>query len=117
MKPIRENRNTGSRPWVSTLSLLGAAALLSSASPMANAAGVPAFTTLEPGKTRVIGQEIPINIVLVGYEEGAGAREINSAALLAELPATYRPIVRNPAFYGILQPLGLEYTYAYNVVF
>ena len=117
MKTIRNGRNLGARHWVSTLSLVGVLALLISASQTANSAGAPVFTTLEPGKTRVIGQEIPINIVLVGYEPGAGAREIDTAALLAQLPEIYRPIARVPAFYGVSQPLGLNYSYAYNVVF
>jgi hypothetical protein len=113
---IRVNPNSGARPWVKTLSLLGALALLTTASPTANAAGLT-FITLEPGKTRVISQEIPVNIVLVGYEEGTGARDIDTAALLAQLPETYRPVNRAAFWYGTLQPLGLNYSYRYNVVF
>ena len=113
---MHEIQNPRARHWVRALSLLGALALVTSASQTANG-GTPTFTTLEPGKTRVITQQIPINIVLVGYEAGAGARDVNTATLLAELPSTYRPIVRDSVYYGVTQPLGLSYSYAYNVRF
>ena len=116
MTTSRADQNCGAKPWVRTLSLLGALALFTTVNLTAAAAGALAFTTLEPGKTRVIQQEIPVNIVLVGYEEGVGARDIDTTALLAQLPAAYRPVNRAAGFYGNLQPLGLNYSYRYNVV-
>ena len=48
------------------------------------AAGMPAFSTLQPGGFRTIRQALTVNVVFVGYRPGAGAREI---ALLREVPA------------------------------
>lgn len=81
-------------------------------------AQVPALTTLQPGAFRVIPQNLPVNIVFVGYEEGAGPRDINRAAFLAPLASTSRPRVFMPNYrYGIVKDLGLSFNYQYNLVF
>src|SRR5262245_34767788 len=40
----------------------------------------PALTTLKPGGFREITQNLKVNVVFVGYEPGAGSRDINEAA-------------------------------------
>lgn len=69
---------------------------------------------LEPGKFVTFEQEIPINLVFVGYEED----QVNTGEVLDVLPAAYDPIVRYPEFYGLHgRPLGLHFDFAYNTVF
>ena len=40
----------------------------------------PSLNTLEPGGFRDIEQDLAINVVFVGYEQGAGSQEIDEAA-------------------------------------
>jgi len=59
-----------------------------------------------------------VNIVLVGYEDGTGPRDINLPVFRAGLSNTHRPRVRIPASaYGVIEDLGLSFRYQYNVVF
>jgi hypothetical protein len=56
-------------------------------------------------------------VVFVGYEEGAGAQEIDQAAFLGELPSTYHTVNRYPKLYGLPAELGVNFNYDYNLVF
>jgi hypothetical protein len=78
---------------------------------------LPPLGTLAPGAFRTITQNLPINIVFVGYKQGAGPRDIDDAAFRAQLPASYDTIKRFPAFYGLLQRMGILFNYQYNVVY
>jgi hypothetical protein len=77
----------------------------------------PALATLEPGGFTQIQQTLDVNIVFVGYETGGGNLGIDLTAFGRVLPATYRPIHRYPAFYGIRQEMGLEFSFDYHSVF
>jgi len=77
----------------------------------------PALSTLDPGGFLNIEQDLTINVVFVGYEEGAGYQEIDETTFRGELPAAYRTINRYPYFYGDLQYLGVDFNYDYNVVY
>ncbi|MCG8350486.1 MAG: hypothetical protein MI924_22190 [Chloroflexales bacterium] len=71
------------------------------------------FQGLKPGEHVEFTQDIPINLVFVGYH----ADQIDETALRAELPATYKPVVRYPRFYGVTgRDMGLQYTYRYNII-
>jgi hypothetical protein len=75
----------------------------------------PVLSTLEPGGFRDIAQDLTVNVVFVGYEAGA---EIDEAAFLGELPATYRPINVYPSIWkGYKEFLGLTFNYDYNLVY
>ncbi len=79
----------------------------------ASASG-PLPAGLEPGEFVVYNQEVPVNLVFVGYEPA----HIDEAALLAELPATYDPLVRIPQFYGLPgRPVGLHFDFVYDFVY
>jgi hypothetical protein len=79
----------------------------------ATALGASPVRNLKPGTIETFEQTVPINIVLVGFDEEV----VNSAALLQELPAVYEPVVRFPRFYGIEgRDLGLRYSYDYNII-
>lgn len=73
----------------------------------------PGLSTLDPGGFHDIAQDLTINVVFVGYEMGA---DINPAAFLADLPATYRTVNRYPSFYQGNEYLGLTFNYDYNLV-
>jgi hypothetical protein len=93
---------------VATLPGLAALALL-----VAPAAASPAAPPgLQPGKVVVQQLEIPVRIVLVGFEDQA----VDERALVRSLPRTYRPVARYPRFHGRGRPLGLEYRFRYDVV-
>jgi len=72
------------------------------------------FAVLRPGKHVTFQQNIPINVIFIGYERSS----IDRKALRQALPATYTPIVRYPAFYGVSgRDLGLKYKIHYNITF
>ena len=58
-----------------TLSTLMALIVLSVSSTGVTHAATPTFTTLQPGQFREINQNLKVNIVLVGYHQGAGPRD------------------------------------------
>lgn len=70
----------------------------------------PTLTTLQPGGFRTLQQNLEINVVLVGFDP------VDTAAFESQLPQTYRTILRYPAFYGIQQFLGNDFTFDYNFV-
>lgn len=84
---------------------------------LAAPAAPPELDILDPGGFINLEQELDINVVFVGYEEGDGPRDINEADFLAELPEEYRTINRFPSFYLGNQFLGVDFTYDYNVVY
>jgi len=77
----------------------------------------PILSTPDPGGFQDIEQELTINVVFVGYEQGNGYQEIDEAAFLSELPSTYRTVNRYPSFYSGNEFLGLTFTYDYNLVY
>jgi len=81
------------------------------AAPAGAAPPGPALQTLAPGAFREIPQGLTVNIVFVGFPAG-----IDTAALTAALPATYKAIHRYPDFYGLRQFVGNKFTFNYNVV-
>lgn len=83
----------------------------------------PEFTTLRPGQFQEINQNLEVNIVFVGYEQGSGARDINEAMFRAGLPNRYRAIVITPSLYVPSNEEddqiwnGNSYGYNYNLVY
>jgi hypothetical protein len=71
------------------------------------------FLHLNPGGLSDLPETIPVNIVFVGYETPL----IDQSSFLSALPETYRPIVRSRYPYGIVEELGLQYGFSYNVTF
>jgi hypothetical protein len=80
-------------------------------------AAVPAMAThggLQPGEQITLEQNVPVNLVFIGYDQGS----IDEGALLGELPGTYTPLVRFPQFYGLPgRDVGLDFTFDYNIHF
>jgi hypothetical protein len=77
------------------------------------AAKVPKFQELHPGEFTTLRKEVPIKIALVGFDEA----DVNEDELLAQLPATYNPVVRYPQFYGLNgRDLGLSFEFEYDII-
>lgn len=83
----------------------------------AGKAAPPTLSTLEPGGFRKITQDLTINVVFVGYEQGGSPQEIDEAAFLAELPGMYRTVNRYPSFYFGNEFLGVDFNFGYNLVY
>jgi hypothetical protein len=78
-----------------------------------NHGGGDRLDTLQPGEFVVQKQTVPVDVVFIGYAPG----QVNDNALVAQLPATYKPIVRFPQFYGLNgRDIGLEFRFTYRVV-
>jgi hypothetical protein len=94
---------------VAALSSLAVLAFLAAPAP---AAGPVVPPGLEPGKLVVHELQIPVRIVLVGFDDLG----VDEKALVAAMPRTYRPVARYPRFHGRSRELGLEYRFRYDVV-
>lgn len=77
----------------------------------------PTLTTLEPGGFLSLEQDLTVNVVFVGYEQGGGYQDIDEAAFLGELPGTYRTVNRYPSFYFGNEFLGVDFNFDYNLVY
>lgn len=78
------------------------------------------FQAFKPGTTVEIGQELTINIVFIGYEQGSGPQQINLDEFRKILPSQYSTVNRIPTAY-LKKPLkdlsGNSFTYKYNIKF
>src|SRR3990172_2727124 len=71
------------------------------------------FSHLDPGGPADLPEQVPVNFVFLGYDE----ENIDVPTFLGALPESYQPVVRSRLFYGIDDPLGIDYTYDYEVTF
>ena len=62
-------------------------------------------------------QNLPVNIVFLGYTPGSGPQDIDVTKFAPGLPATYRTVNRYPGFYGNRQYNGVDFTFRYNTTF
>ncbi|HZJ50144.1 MAG TPA: hypothetical protein VFF07_04660, partial [Actinomycetota bacterium] len=69
------------------------------------AAASSGYDHLSPGKKARLHERVDVNLVFVGYEED----QVEESDFMAELPHTYKPIVRSRYFYGITEYLGITY--------
>lgn len=110
MRPIR----SGLAFFVVLISFFGAAYTRAAQQPL------PPLTTLSPGASVRITQNLDVNVVLIGFEEGTGPQQIDTArfrSLLPPLSGSYldgNSIVGYPVF-G-LEPHGLSFNLHYNIV-
>lgn len=95
--------------------LLGSIVLMLLVSSTALAGAVPASFESSPqmNAPQVLNTTFKINVVFVGYSAG----DINLPAFQSQLPTTYDPIVRYPAFYGINLPVNIHGDYAFDYTF
>ena len=103
---------------LSFVSLVLLVFLSAAAGPFAGSAPVaPTLTTLQPGGFRTINQTLDVTVVFIGYQLGAGPRNINAAQFESVLPDTYRPVHRSQTFYkGAPEYMGLSFQFDYHMV-
>ena len=65
---------------------------------------------LDPGGLTRFKERVPVNVVFVGFNES----DAPWSKVQRELVSRAQPITRSRAFYGIDEPLGLDYTYDYK---
>jgi hypothetical protein len=94
--------------------LIAAAAAASLAAVFAVSAGAAGLENLKPGeRTSDLREEVAVNVVFVGLEPG----QVNEAEFLAGLPEQYKPTVRSRLFYGVVEELGIDYSYDIDVTY
>ena len=67
---------------------LGAICAFASALAAPCFAAGPTLSTLAPGAFREIPQNLKVNVVFVGFQQGSGPNQIDTAAFQATLPKT-----------------------------
>ena len=83
------------------------AALAAGMSPASGAsASPPGLGNLDPGGPARYREQVPVNLVFVGYEPD----QVHKGSFLAGLPSSSRPVVRSRLWYGITERLGITYT-------
>lgn len=73
--------------------------------------GSQSYAHLDPGGPVSVSEKVPVQFVFVGFGD-----EVNPAQFLSDLPAQYRPVVRSRLWYGVVEQVGINYTYDYKVV-
>jgi hypothetical protein len=76
-------------------------------------AATPSYRHLDPGGPARYAEQVPVNVVFVGYEPD----QVSKRRFLAGLPGRYRPVVRSRLNYGVTERLGISYTYDYDVTY
>jgi hypothetical protein len=110
---------------VTRLVLLLILSTITLVSPLAVRAGPvappPELSTLQPGEPVTLYHQVPVNIVLVGYEQGAGARQISEPFFRQILPGSSVPIVYSGGYFqkdAAGYPLyPILYQYDYDLTF
>lgn len=74
-------------------------------------AAPPSYPHLDPGGPASFEERVPVNVVFVGYNR----RQAPADRFREQLASSYDPVVRSRKFYGIDEPLGIHYTYDYNL--
>lgn len=82
------------------------------AAPPGQAAG-GRYQQLNPGGRAKLAEKVPVNVVFIGYERS----QVAPAAYRAGLPKKYEPVVRSRLWYGVVEKLGLTYTYDYQLTY
>jgi hypothetical protein len=93
---------------------LAASASISVQPAAAGANARPRLHGLQPGRFEVLTQGVPIRIVFIGYDP----QQIDVESFKASLPATYKPAVRYPQFFGLRgREMGLSHEFTYSFEF
>jgi len=102
------------RKFLALLSIVVVLSLAFAGTASATKPEAKATEVLQPGQVVSYAQNIPINVVFIGYDQA----NVNMADFTSWLPATYTPVVRYPRFYGLPgRDMGLKYNFNYNYSF
>lgn len=91
--------------------------LLLAASTVGAVPGVPRLTTLRPGGTTPLAENVPVNVVFIGYRKGTGPQQLDESTFRAQLASAGDTVARQPLFYGVEQPTNLSFNYQYQVTY
>ena len=92
------------------LAMIAALCTLVASSLAAGAASASSYDNLAPGKKASLHERVDVNLVFVGYEQD----QVDEVDVLAELPSSYKPVVRSRLWYGLTDSTGIEYDYNYD---
>jgi hypothetical protein len=87
------------------------AAMAAGAAPASGAARH--YRNLDPGGPARYREQVPVNLVFVGYERD----QVDKGRFLPGLASSYRPLSRVPVDFDITDRLGITYTYDYDVTY
>jgi hypothetical protein len=90
--------------------MIAALCTLVASSLAAGAASASSYDNLAPGKKARLHERVDVNLVFVGYEQD----QVDEVDVLAELPSSYKPVVRSRLWYGLTDSTGIEYDYNYD---
>src|SRR6185295_15580228 len=80
---------------------------------------LPPLTTLSPGAPVEIHQDLDVNVVLIGFQQGSGPQQIDSNRFRSLLPPVSGAYLNGNVITGApvfgLEPFGLTYALHYNV--
>jgi hypothetical protein len=92
--------------------VLVAALTGASATPAGAAEPTIRYHYLHPGGQPQLTEQVPVNVVFVGYEPA----QVGQSAFTAQLARRYEPVVAAKlANYGVTEKLGITYTYDYHL--
>src|SRR4029450_9887702 len=81
---------------------------------------LPALSTLSPGAPVQVTQDLDVNVVLIGFEEGNGPQQINTARFTSLLPPRTGSVPEGGSIVGSsllsLEPFGITFNPRYSVV-
>ncbi len=95
-----------------SIGVVGLIAMVALALPPAGAAE-PALGTIEPGHLASLHEDVPVQVVFVGYDED----QVDQASFLSTMPSEYRPVIRSRLSYDQVEYLGITYRFTYDVTF
>ena len=102
-------------PVLAVVAALTASTLLLLPVPAQSAPPAPSLPSrwahLDPGGQPALVEKVPVNVVLVGYDQDAVAKP----DLRRGLPESYQPVVRSRLGYGVTEQLGITYRYDYHL--
>ena len=79
----------------------------------ASTAAAAGLSNLQPGeRTADLSEQVPVNVVFVGFEPGQVTRRSSSPAT-----ASVQADVRSRLPYGVVEELGIDYTYDSDVTY
>ena len=73
----------------------------------------PHFRHLEPGGQPSLREEVPVNVVFLGYDRD----DVHPSEFLAGLAETYVPEVQSRRWYGERETLGINLSYDYDLTY
>ncbi len=71
------------------------------------------FAHLDPGGPAHLTERLPVQFVFVGYDD----RLVRRTGFLGRLPKGSAPVVRSRLWFKKTEPVGLDYTFDYRLVF